>query len=80
MAFEQERLQQLAEALGEDMDRKYGPDAELTGVLAIAAVKTRDGRAYIQYRAVDGDGVALAPWYVNGLLRYVLSYSEAQTP
>ena len=80
MAIEQKRLQQLVETLGADMDRSYGPDAELTAVLSIAAVKTRDGSAYIQYRAGDGDGVGLAPWHVNGMLRYVLSYNEAQIP
>ncbi len=80
VAIEQKRLQQLAGALLEDMDHKYGPEAELTAVLAIAAVKKSDGSAYIQYRAADRDGVALAPWHVNGILRYVLSYTEAQTP
>ncbi len=63
-----------------DMERKYGPDAEVTAVLGVATVKTRDGRVYIQYRAADGDGDALPPWHVNGILRYVLSYSEGQVP
>ena len=80
MAIEQQRLVELAGGLMADMERKYGPDAEVTAVVGIATVKTGDGRVYIQYRAADGDGDALPTWHVNGILRYVLSYSEAKTP
>lgn len=79
MAIEPERLGELASDLMADMG-KYGPDAEVTAMVAVATVKTGDGHVYIQYRAADGDGDALPTWHVNGILRYVLSYSEAKTP
>lgn len=79
MAGEQERLGELARDLITDMERRYGPDAEVTAVIGVATIKTGDGYVYIQTRAVDGDGDGLPPWHLNGILRHVLSYSEATT-
>lgn len=69
---------QLATRLMEDMEKEYGDDAEVTAMLAVAAVKDHAGHVYIQYRAADGAGGGLAPWHVEGILDYISRYSKAR--
>ena len=71
MAINPEQFGTMALQLMEDMEREYGPDASVTAMLAVVAVKDMKGQVFIQYRAADGDGDGLAPWHVKGILVYL---------
>jgi hypothetical protein len=76
MPLDPSKFGALAMALMEQLEQQHSDDAEVTAMVAIAAVRAPDGSAHISFRAADGSGNGLAPWHFTGLLDYVRDRAE----